>query len=302
MEALATWVSQWEVIVGLVVIILCLFLACIINFKDVYTGQWRAGSRESAPPEVERRSVNLLGFFRLLDFSAIQLLVFGSLKSSPAAALLVCLVYPVLIGFFFVFYEVVQLRATMEGKRASVAMVESLKPSSVYTDIHLGNMLQCLAIFGGQVMLYSLVLQGVIEREAYADGFIPAKQALYFLAGAVVGFVQEIVYIIDDPWRHEWETFWSVYFGKPGFKAARLPWIRAAMSFVINYYFHKAMMYVLPLVLMESSNSMEFVKDATSVLFISRIDDVIFSAAHLVPLSIQVITVEPELSKSDIDL
>lgn len=302
MEALATWVSQWEVIVGLVLIILTLFLGCINTFRDVYTGQWRAGSRGSAPPEDERRLVNVLGFFRLLDFSAVQVLVFGSLKSSPAAALLVCLVYPVILGFFLCFYEVMQLRATMEGKRASVAMVESLKPTSVYTDIHLGNMLQCLAIFGGQVMLYSLVLQGVIEREAYADGCIPAKQASYFLAGAVVAFVQEIVFIMEDPWFREWDTFWSVYFGKPGFKAARLPWIRAAMSFVVNYYFQKAMMYVLPLVLMESSNSMEFVKDATSVLFISRIDDVLFSAAHLVPLSIQVITVEPELSKSDTDL
>ena len=118
-------------------------------------------------------------------------------------------------------------------------------------------MLQCLAIFGGQVMLYSFVLQGVLEREAYADGSIPTKSTTFFIVGAIVGFMQEIVDIMHHQFIERWDTFfWGIYFGKPGFRAPRhWPWSRVAMSFVVNAYFPATMIAVLPLVLMDSSNA-----------------------------------------------
>ena len=177
----------------------------------------------------------------------------------------------------------------MQGKRESITNKESLVPTSVYTDIHIGNLLQCAGIFSGQVMLYCLAMQGVLDREIYADRTIPTKSTLFFCAGTVVAFMQEVVNIIDDQWKKEWEDFWCVYFAKrgPGFRppSHHHPWIRVVMSFLVNNYFMKTMITVLPCALMESSDSMEFVKDATSILFIAKIDDVLFSWSHHVPLS-----------------
>lgn len=71
------------------------------------------------------------------------------------------------------------------------------------------------------------------------------------------------------------------------------------MSFVVNCYFQKTMITVLPLALMDSSNSMEFVKDATSILFISKIDDVLFPLSHHVPCNDRRDGIAPELSNVD---
>lgn len=283
MEALAAWVSRWQVIVGLVMfttqLLVVILQTCVFRAHETVT------TKGSKTPEEERDEVNKLTIFRFGDSIMWQLLVFGSLKSSPAAALAVCMVMPLILCVFTIFFCATQLRAAKEERRASILVVESLMPTSVYTDIHLGNMLQCLAIFGGQVMLYSFVLQGVLEREAYANGSVPAKSTGFFVAGAFVSFMQEIVDIIQDQWRIEWEKFWSVYFGKPGFRTrVHWPLSRVTMSFLVNCYFQKTMLCVLPLALMDSSNSMEFVKDATSILFISKIDDILFSWSHHVPL------------------
>ncbi|CAE7745478.1 ext1c [Symbiodinium sp. CCMP2592] len=224
------------------------------------------------------------------------MLAFGSLKSSPAAALVVCMVFPVIQGFFYVHGQRLQLRWAREGSRQSVVVADSLMPTSVYTDIQIGNLLQCVAIFAGQIMLYCLVLQGVWEREHYAERVIPTRATSFFLAGTVVAFMQEIVFIIEDSWRREWASFWSVYIGKPGVRARRWAWSRVGMSFVVNYYFQKTMVLVLPLFLMESRDCSEFVKDATSVLFIAKIDDIIFAESHRVPLKSRDETEEPDLS------
>lgn len=72
----------------------------------------------------------------------------------------------------------------------------------------------------GDALLFRAA-RGVGAREAYADGSVPFKSTRFFIAGAFVAFMQEIVDIIQDPWRTEWEQFWSVYFGKPGFRAHR---------------------------------------------------------------------------------
>ena len=83
-EALATWVSRWQVIVGLALftgeMVAAIILTCV--FPTVET----LPTKRSNTTESERRQVNQIGLFRLMEIFQWQLLVYGSLKSSPGAA------------------------------------------------------------------------------------------------------------------------------------------------------------------------------------------------------------------------
>eukprot|EP00435_Cladocopium_sp_Y103_P070979 s196_g36.t1 len=300
MEALATWVSEWEVAVGLVLGMIDVVGRLVL----VFTSEKDADSHDARTPEKERVRMKRVSYLLLAVNCSWQLLVFGSLKSSPAAALAVCLVFSLFWATLVAIYSARAVSVAKKEKRSSVANVECLVPTSVYTDLHLGNLLQCFAIFGGQVMLYCMVFRGVWEREPYTDGLVPARSTFFFVTGNIVSFMVFMVFHIEDPWNVEWFSFWRVYLASSGFRApTHWPRSRIAMSFTVNVFFHYLMITVLPLVLMESSNSMEFVKDATSVLFISRIDDVVFSCTHHVQLKNRPAEVaEPEHSSSIVDV
>ena len=141
-----------------------------------------------------------------------------------------------------------------------------------------GQLDECLAVFSVQIMLYIYVVESVYSREPIPhDDEATAK----YLAGALFGLVMLAQH--GALMTLEGSDFWIPYIWhyapcKPIVSLLGLT-LRIVMSWMVNQFFAEMAFIMLPVVLLDSSNSLEFVKDATCILFIAGLEQ-----AELAPI------------------
>ena len=190
-------------------------------------------------------------------------------------------------------------REQSEQTADKTADVESLTPASVYTDLDgPGSLYKSCLTFCLQVVLYSTLCVGFLKmKEPFkldpcdddpnqcgaaaiqlqilvkALNFQNKKKA-FFLLGSVVGVfmrpLMETFYSTED------ESIWKHFHGKTRRDKDR-GWeifLRWLMSFVVNEIYPLAVIFMVPLVLCQAEENVEFVKDATAILFIHQLDNI----------------------------
>ena len=167
---------------------------------------------------------------------------------------------------------------TAASAKNGVTEIPTLRPVSVYTDLATGQLDECLAVFSVQIMLYIYVVESVYSREPIThDDEATAK----YLAGALFGLVMRTQH--GALMTVEGSDFWIPYIWhysrcKPIVSPLGLT-LRIVMSWMVNQFFAEMAFIMLPVVLLDSSNSLEFVKDATCILFIAGLEQ-----AELAPI------------------
>lgn len=204
---------------------------------------------------------------RLWESAGHFFLLFAMLKHSPQFALVFVLLYFLLYSLRFCLCSV---------PRPAKFKHLKLQPVSVYTDLEAGNIIECFAMLGGQIMLYCLVALTVYDQDNM-EGFTD-QQVFFFCAGALASAVlrtREHSFL-----ENEWKPFWKPYFEEFYHQYSdHWPRLRLCWSVLVNEVFAQMVLILLPVVLMNAPDLMEFVKDATCVAFISHLDN--FQNAHL---------------------
>lgn len=145
-----------------------------------------------------------------------------------------------------------------------------LIPVSVYTNLQVRNFIQCGGVFAIQVALYMMLMLWVFEQEPFRSE--DDTKVMFYIVGAFIGTVIRIHHGAFH--SVEWAPFWHHYF-KGDFRGTgrgHYPFLRLFLSWLVNELFAQATILMLPVILTESSDRVEFVKDATAVLFISELD------------------------------
>ena len=248
--------QQWQFVLGLV--LLGAFCATWFCRK---TEWFCAGSVPQAwQASIQFRST-LWSVGTLLESCGLFLLLFAMLKHSPQHAVLVVFVY----FFFPCFFDLVKVLCV---KPQSEKNIPRLPPVSVYTDLHAGNLFECLAMLAVQLMLYCLVAMTVFGLDKVED--FTDQQVFFYMCGALVSTVLRIR---AHSFEHsEYLPFWEPYF-QEFFNSDHWPKLRLFCSLLVNEFLSQSVLILLPLILMESTDLMEFVKDATCVAFISEMDN-----------------------------
>ncbi|CAK9025865.1 Uncharacterized protein SCF082_LOCUS17262 [Durusdinium trenchii] len=119
-----------------------------------------------------------------------------------------------------------------------------------------------------QLMLYCLVAMTVFGLDKVED--FTDQQVFFYMCGALVSTVLRIR---AHSFEHsEYLPFWEPYF-QEFFNSDHWPKLRLFCSLLVNEFLSQSVLILLPLILMESTDLMEFVKDATCVAFISEMDN-----------------------------
>mmetsp|Transcript_71291 Transcript_71291/g.167007 ORF Transcript_71291/g.167007 Transcript_71291/m.167007 type:complete len:323 (-) Transcript_71291:166-1134(-) len=205
----------------------------------------------------------------LWEGAYIFLFQYGCLKHSVTFAAILVLVYSLIRSSFHV---VVGIRCAKKDMEKQVDNDE-LQPVSVYTDMEAGTFLKCVAVFVLQMLLYVMLFRWINSQPVIDPETTEEVVTWYFIAGAIVSTVSRTM--SAGFVSGELLPFWAVYFYAHGGKYHRshhYPKMRFFMSWLVNSYLNHAIFLMLPLVVMISDNDMEFVKDATAVLFISQLD------------------------------
>ena len=121
-----------------------------------------------------------------------------------------------------------------------------------------------------QLMLYLLVVGAVYNQDKVEE--FTFQQYVFFVCGALVSTVLRVR---EHTFYHtEYKPFWEPYceeFWEQ--KHCGRFCYRLICSLLANQIFSQAVLILLPVVLMNAPDLMEFVKDATCVAFISQMDN-----------------------------
>ena len=181
------WISQWQVVVGLVIYLSSFwFCFCIFVPMQSCIGRLYYGSRHHFEQHHLRRERN--GILLLLECAGKFLIIYGTLKYSPALAVLVIMVqslltslYDVLLGLSDPLKEIkegeeqylqdTQNDAPNRRRWRSVHDVQGneksnvLEPVSAYSDFEGCGLLECTLVFVVQMMLYAVLIASVFTRK-----------------------------------------------------------------------------------------------------------------------------------------
>ncbi|OLQ01050.1 hypothetical protein AK812_SmicGene16250 [Symbiodinium microadriaticum] len=128
-----------------------------------------------------------------------------------------------------------------------------------------------------EAFVYSLY-QGDAVHVPAADGLPPREeeiteqQLFMYVCGSVVGLVLRLRE--QSFLAAEWEPFWHPYFYEDFRRPHHFAKVRCFMSWLANEAFARTIFFLLPVILMYSPDLLEFVKDATCIVFIAHLDDV----------------------------
>lgn len=201
----------------------------------------------------------------LVESCGLFMWVYAMLKHSPQLILLQVVGYLTFFSSWFVFV----LCCTPRKKKEELKKKE-LKPVSVYTDLQVGNFLESITMLFVQLMLYLLVAGAVYNQDKIEE--FTFQKYVFYGCGA---FVSTVLRVREHSFYHtEYKPFWEPYceeFWEPKDKCSF--WYRLIFSLLANQIFSQAVLILLPVVLMNAPDLMEFVKDATCVAFISQMDN-----------------------------
>lgn len=219
----------------------------------------------------------------LWECAGLQLCIFSTLSERPAFALVVGLSYSFLrscveLGYAYWYYWM-----EVDLLRPHAPAPDAIEPTTVYTDMHTGSFAKCLAAFCAQTTLFVLFFIAVTQQEAITQEN-ENTQILQFCLGACISSVVRLfdTSFVKGEYRSVWKnyiTYYPNYYDRSHLFVARF-----LMSFLANSVLSMATLFLLPVVLMNADNFMEFVKDATCVLFIAELDTLqIVTAAQKIP-------------------
>ena len=158
---------------------------------------------------------------------------------------------------------------------------EGLKPVSVYTDVQ-GDLYEFTFTCMVQVTLYAYLLEWVSNQDPFDHLWDFTEQRKFFDAGCLIGVV--IRRFTETFHKGEFECFWTKWYEARLDELRNLSWsewvkemsgeiVRFASSWVVNDVLALTAIFLFPVILSKSDNQMEFVKDATAVMFIAEMDN-----------------------------
>jgi len=239
------------------------------------SGDQSGGSTESEPMGVTCEQW-FYGFGSMWESCSVYTLVYGTLKHSPAFAMSLVIGYSSFRALLMVFINAYDVGMYQEKK---LKEKDAIEPVSVYTDIHQGAALHCVAVFTVQVMLYLFMLLTVYSQQKYDEDMYlehEGRPTTLYVCGAIISTV---VRSQDEGFLFgECRPFWQPYFCCDGFENEKkqhcqcVVYLRLLMSVIVNEILANAALFLLPTILMVAPDYMEFVKDATCIMFISKLD------------------------------
>lgn len=282
-----SWISESQATVGLVMLVLtpcgvCLagcFKQCIccdfpllaaVRDERFYRSQEKRDEILQQAVDSNQREQEKL--YPMWESACLYLLIYAAQKHSPLFTVILGAVYIVLRSVLLLY----------RGKANTTE--ETLAPVSVYTDLRTGTTFEYLGVFGIQVTLYMMLMLSVVDQPALTGN--EDEKVSFFIIGSFIGTVmrsqQGAFFSI------EWRPFWKRYFTE-GFRDTvwHYPLRRIFLSWLVNELFAQTTLLMLPLILIGSSDRVEFVKDATAVLFIAELD------------KLESVTVKQEILKRD---
>jgi hypothetical protein len=173
---------------------------------------------------------------------------------------------------------------------------KELQPVSAYSDFEGCGLVECTLVFAVQMMLYIVLIASVFVRERFIPEEATDHEEMKFVGGAVIATLMAIRGETFN--KNEVLPFWCEYFWKGYRKDGHWSRVRVFMSWLVNGVFAGVIVLILPIILMDSEDGVEFVKDATCVMFIAELDDVSTSVYSKTPLLPSL--PENEVSESDL--
>ena len=201
----------------------------------------------------------------VIESIAVYLCLYSGLKIDPRDA-------ATLIYFYAGFSSLVRLLWNVsEAKKKDFESKDVLEPASVYTDVWLALGIEYTGIFGIQLLLYGKVL-GVLLWDTETLNDDSEANIRRFRDAAIVSCALRG---ITPSWSSgEWRPFWRhIYFDDKfaGYRSKALA-VRFLFSLIVNEFLAQMTLFALPAILMKADDDLEFVKDATSILFIAELD------------------------------
>ena len=200
------------------------------------------------------------------ESASLYLIMYSSLKHSPSFAAIFGLCFTCLRSAIVFFFE---LGNKVQEMKKKVPTNVNLQPVSVYTDLKVANCFDYCGVFAIQVALYLMLLLSVYDQEPLE---FSEQEVLFFVVG---GFIGGVIRIHQGAFHSvEWRPFWREYFVHVEKDNEHYPYRRMILSWLVNELFAQAIVLLLPAILTASSDRVEFVKDATAVLFIAELDKI----------------------------
>ena len=265
------WINDQQTIIGLVLLgttpfAACFLGCCTICLRLIFCGQTAQDMQKTLSKHgVVQATKMMLTLATLWESAALFILFYSTLKHSPAIAVLEAFVYSLYQGGLALLQHKPKEQSESEQRK-------HLQPVSVYTDLHVGNFFECVTVFVLQVMLYMFLLLTVYHQEKLIEEEITEQQLFMYVCGSVVGLVLRLRE--QSFLAAEWEPFWHPYFYEDFRRPHHFAKVRCFMSWLANEAFARTIFFLLPVILMYSPDLLEFVKDATCIVFIAHLDDV----------------------------
>ena len=281
--SVGSWISESQATLGLVMLVLtpcgvCLSICVkqLVCCDSLFCGAMRDPDLFAAVTEENNKSDRVNELFEhmvreqqklypMWESVSLYLLIYAAQKHSPLFTVIFGAAYVVLRSFLLLLL----FRKTAPFDELNTTEETSLAPVSVYTDLRTGTTFEYMGVFGIQVTLYMMLMLSVVDQPALTGK--EDEKVWFFIIGSFIGTVmrsqQGAFHSI------EWVPFWKRYFNE-GFKDKEyhFPWRRIFLSWLVNELFAQTTLLMLPLILIGSSDRVEFVKDATAVLFIAELD------------------------------
>lgn len=257
-----SWLGEWQTIVGLSMLVLtpCGTIAIGVSHD------WILGSAAVQKTSELYDEKTIESVVTMWESASLYLIMYSSLKHSPSFAAIFGLCFTCLRSAIVFFFE---LGNKVQEMKKKVPTNVNLQPVSVYTDLKVANCFDYCGVFAIQVALYLMLLLSVYDQEPLE---FSEQEVLFFVVG---GFIGGVIRIHQGAFHSvEWRPFWREYFVHVEKDNEHYPYRRMILSWLVNELFAQAIVLLLPAILTASSDRVEFVKDATAVLFIAELDKI----------------------------
>lgn len=290
---MASWIQEPQVFGGLVLLVASPLVFLLVGYC---IQQWKVVGTEDARAEMV---YNFFGSgFVYVEGIALTLIIFGSAKHSVQLTLVGTGVYFTVQGLLYFGTKEVMLKfkERVLSKAARVADSEwanaalqyevvseedsesaedqcpdELSATNTYCDLH-GSFAKCIGKFVAQLVMGWFFFISACEIKFPRE--LTHAQSTYFIAAAVLSVV--IRPDVSSFFNHEWVGFWRTYFkhqNKYDHEFPVLAGCRCFCSWIVNHLLLSVVYTAFPVVVLSCSNHLEFVKDATAVLFITSLDN-----------------------------
>ena len=262
------WINDQQTVIGLVLLgttpfAACFLGCCTICLRLIFCGQTAQDMQKTLSKHgVVQATKMMLTLATLWESAALFILFYSTLKHSPAIAVLEAFVYSLYQGGL----------ALLQHKPKEQSESGTAQTSATSLCVHRPACGELLRV------RHRFCAPGDAVHVPAADGLPPREeeiteqQLFMYVCGSVVGLVLRLRE--QSFLAAEWEPFWHPYFYEDFRRPHHFAKVRCFMSWLANEAFARTIFFLLPVILMYSPDLLEFVKDATCIVFIAHLDDV----------------------------